>query len=130
MVVVFITINQFSVDFLTSVYVCPKSYVTYTTLSLKVWCMPEVVYNETNLHDEVFTMKVFAVVCEGRRLQLLSMISWEIDGFHLTVGDDCRKLEGHGREMILRRDGDSSLLNDESENELQGCKKPMSRDDP
>ena len=25
--------------------------------------------------------------------------------------------------MILRRDGDSHLVNDESENELQGCKK-------
>ena len=45
-----------------------------------------------NLHGEVFTMKVFAVVCEGRRRQLLSMIWWEIEGFLLTVGDGCRKL--------------------------------------
>ena len=130
MVVDFKAIKQFSMDFVTSVPACPKSYATYATLSLKVWGMREVVYNETNLHGEVFTVKVFAVVCEGRRLQLLSMIWWEIDGFHLTVGDGCRKLGGRGREMILRRDGDSPLVNDESENELQGCKKPMSRDDP
>ena len=115
---------------MTSVHVCPKSYATHATLTLKVWGMREVVYNEMNLHGEVFTVKVFAVVCEGRRLQLLSMIWWEIEGCHLTVGDGCRKLGGHGREMILRRDGDSLLVNDESENELQGCKKPMSRDDP
>ena len=96
----------------------------------KVGGMREVVHNEVNLHGEVFTVKVFAVVCEGRRLQLLSMIWWEIEGFHLTVSDGCRNLGGHGREMILRRDGDSPLVNDESENELQGCKIPMSRDDP
>ena len=30
------------------------------------------------------------------------------------------KLGGHGQEMILREDGDSRLVNDESENELQG----------
>ena len=53
---------QFSVDFVTSVHVCPKSYATYATLSLKVWSMREVVYNEMNLHGEVFTVKVFAVV--------------------------------------------------------------------
>ena len=90
----------------------------------------EVVYNEMNLHGEVITVKVFAVVYEGRRRQLLSMIWWEIEGFLLTLGDGCRKLGDHGREMILRRNGDSRLVNDESENELQGCKKPMSRDDP
>ena len=130
MVVGFVAIKQFSVDFVTSVRVCPKSYATHATLSLKVWGMREVVYNEMNLHGEVFTVKVFAVVCEGRRRQLLSMIWWEIEGFHLTVGDGCRKLGGDGREVILRRDGDSPPVNDESENELQGCKKPMSRDDP
>ena len=48
--------------------------------------MREVVSNEMNLHGEVFTVKVFAVVCEGRRRQLLSMIWWEIEGFLLTVG--------------------------------------------
>ena len=74
MVVGFVAIEQFSVDFVTSVHVCPKSYATYATLSLKVWGMQEVVYNETNLHGEVFTVKVFAVVCEGRRRQLQSMI--------------------------------------------------------
>ena len=30
--------------------------------------------------------------------------------------------------MILRRNGDSHLVNVEFEDELQGCKKPMSRD--
>ena len=74
MVVGFITIKQFSVDFVTSVHVRPKSYATCATLTLKVWGMREVVYNEMNLHGEVFTVKVFAVVCEGRRRQLLSMI--------------------------------------------------------
>ena len=81
MVVGFISIKQFSMVFVTSVHVCPKSYATYATLSLKVWSMREVVYNEMNLHGEVFTVKVFAVVCEGRRRQLLSMILWEIEGF-------------------------------------------------
>ena len=32
--------------------------------------------------------------------------------------------------MILRGDGDSHLVNVEFKSELQGCKKPMSRDDP
>ena len=130
MVVGFVAIDQFSVDSVTSVHVCPKSYATIATLSLKVWCMREIVSNEMNLHGEVFTVKVFSVVCEGRRRQLLSMIWWEIEGFLLTVGDDYRKLGGHCREMILRGDGDTLLVNDESENELQRCKKPMSRDDP
>ena len=113
MVVGFIAINQFSVDFVTSVHGCPKSCATYATLSLKVWGMREVVSNEINLHgEEVFTVNVFAVVCEGRRRQLLSMIWWEIEGFLLTVGDGYRKLGGHGREMILRRDGDSPPVND------------------
>ena len=120
MVVGFIAINQFSVDFVTSVHVGPKSYATYATLLLKVWGMREVVYNEMNLHGEVVTVKVFAVVCVGRRRQLLSMIWWEIEGFLLTVGDGCRKFGDHGQEMILRSDGDSHRVNDESENELQG----------
>ena len=120
MVVGFIAIKQFSVDFVTSVHMCPRRYATHATLSLKVWGMREVVYNEMILHGEVVTVKVFAVVCVGRRRQLLSMIWWEIEGFLLTVGDGCRKLGGHGQEMILRRDGDSCLVNDESENELQG----------
>ena len=49
--------------------------------------MREVVYNEIDLHGEVRT-----------RRPMLSMIWWEIEGFHLTVGDGCRKLGGHGRE--------------------------------
>ena len=125
MVVGFITINQFSVDFVTSVHVCPKSCATYATL---FGGMREVVSNEMNLHGEVFTVRVFAVVCEGRRRQLLSMIWWEIEGFLLTVGNGCRKLGGHGREMILRRDGDSHLVNVESKSELQWCKSLMLRD--
>ena len=117
MVVGFIAINQFSVDSVTSVHVCPKSYATHATLSLKVWGMQEVVSNEILLHGEVFTVKVFAVVCEGRRRQLLSMIWWEIEGFFLIVGDGYRKLGGHGREMIQEfKDG------------LLGCKKSMLRD--
>ena len=70
-----------------------------------------------DLHSEVCT-----------RSPMLSIILWEIEGFQLTVGDGCRKLGGHGREMILLRNGDSHLVNDEFEDELQGCKKPMSRD--
>ena len=31
-------------------------------------------------------------------------------GFYLTVGDGCQKLGGHGREMILRRKGNSHLV--------------------
>ena len=50
-------------------------------LSIKVWGMREVVYNEMNLHGEVFTVNVFAVFREGRRRQLLSMIWWGIEGF-------------------------------------------------
>ena len=88
MVVGFVAIKQFSVDFVTSVHVCPKSCATYETLRLKVWCMREVVSNEMNLHGEVFTVKVFPV-CEGRRRQQLSMIWWEIEGFLLTVFAMC-----------------------------------------
>ena len=81
MVVGFTTIKQFSVDFVTSVHVCPKNCAPHATLSLKVWCMGEVVHNEMNLHGEVFTVKVFVVVCQGRRRQLLSVIWWRIEGF-------------------------------------------------
>ena len=117
MVVGFITINQFSGDFVTSVHVCPKISATHATLSLKVWGMREVVSNEMNL-----------LVCEGRRRQLLSMIWSEIEGFLLKVGDGCRKLGSHSREMILRRDGDSHLVNVEFKNELQWCESTMLRD--
>ena len=100
MVVGFVAINQISVDSVTSVHVYPKSSATHATLSLSVRGLREVVYNEMDLHGEVFTVKVLAVVCEGRRRPMLSTIWWEIEGFHLTVGDGCRKLGGHGREMI------------------------------
>ena len=117
MVVGFVAINQFSMDSVTSVHVCPKSYATHATLSLKIWGMREVMYNEMDLHSEVCT-----------RRPMLSMIWWEIEGFHLTVGDGCWKLGGHGRERILRRNGDSHLVNVEFKDGLMGCKKSMSRD--
>ena len=117
MVVGFAAINQFSMDSVTSVHVCPKSSATHATLSVQVWSMRGVVYNEMDLHGEVCTKR-----------PMLSMIWWEIEGFHLAVRDGCRKLGGHGREMILRRSGDSHLVNFEFEDELQGCKKPLSRD--
>ena len=53
-------------------------------------------------------MKIPFVVCEVRRL-LLSLALLEDKGFHITVKDDCRKLGGHGREMNLRRQGNSHL---------------------
>ena len=81
-----------------------------------------------DLHGEVFTVKVLAVVCEGRRRPMRPMTWWEIEGFYLTIGDGCRKLGGHGREMILRRSGDSRLVDVEFVDELQECKKPMPRD--
>ena len=93
MVVGFVAINQFSMDSVTSVHVCPKSYATHATLSLKVWSMREVVYNEMDLHGEVFTVKVLAVVCEGRRGPMRPMTWWEIEGFHLTVGMAAGNLE-------------------------------------
>ena len=117
MVVGFVANNQFSMDSVTSVHVCPKSYATHATLSLKNWSMRGRVCNEIDLHGEVCT-----------RRPMLSMIWWEIEGFHLTVGDGCRKLGGHGREMILRRSGDSHLVNVEFKDRLLGCKKSMLRD--
>ena len=89
--------------------------------------MREVVYNAMDLHGEVFTVKIPFVVCEVRR-PMLSMAMLEDKGFHLTVGRGRWKLGGHGREMILRSNGDSHLVNVDFEDELQGCKKPMSRD--
>ena len=129
MVVGFVAMNQFSRDPVTSLHVCPKSSATHATLSLKVWGMREVVYNEMDLHGEVFTVKVFAVVCEGRRRPMQPMTWWAIQGCQMkTVGDDCWKLGANGREMILRRNGDSHLVNVEFKAELQRCKEPMSRD--
>ena len=77
--------------------------------------MCEVVSNEILLHAEVFTVIVFVVVCEGRRLQLLSMIWWEMEGFFYGS----RKLGGHSREMILRRNG--------VQRRIVGCQKSMLR---
>ena len=116
-IVGFVAINQFSMDSVTSLHVCPKSYATHATLSVKVWGMREVVCNEMDLHGEVCT-----------RRPMLSIIWWEIEGFHLTVGDGCRKLGGHGRQIILRRNGDSHLVNVEFKDGLLGCKKSTLRD--
>ena len=60
MVVGFILLKQFSVDFVTSVCMCVRRILPLTrlSLSLKVWGMREVVYNEMNLHGEVFTVNV------------------------------------------------------------------------
>ena len=128
MVVGFVAIHQFSLDFVTSVHVCPKSYATHVTFVSRSSGYARGGVQRENLHGEVFTVKVFAVVCEGRRRQLLSMIQWEIEGFLMTVGDGYRKLGGHGREMILRRNGDSHLVNVEFKDGLLGCKKSMMRD--
>ena len=71
---------------------------------LKVWGTRKVMYNAVDLHGEVFTVKIPFVVCEVRR-PMLSMAMLEDKGFHLTVGDGCRKVGGHGREMSLRKKG-------------------------
>ena len=77
---------------------------------LKVWGMREVVYNAMDLHGKVFTVRVpFGVVCEVRR-PLLSLAMLDDKGFHLTVKDGCWKLGGHGREINLRRQGNSYLV--------------------
>ena len=76
MVVGFVAINQFSMDSVTSVHVCPKGSATHATLSLKVWGVREVVCNEMDLHVEVRT-----------RRPMLSMICWGMEGFHLTSSD-------------------------------------------
>ena len=130
-----VAINQLSMDGVHSLvvysgafaHVCPKSYATHATLRallecwrgfhlrsasgkmLKVWSLREVVCNAMDLHGEVFTVKIPFVVCEVRR-PLLSLAMLEDKDFHLTVKGGCWKLGGHGREMILRRQGNSNLL--------------------
>ena len=127
-----VAINQLSMDGAHSlvvdsgahVHVCPKSYATHATLQalpecwrgsdlrsasgkmLKVWGMREVVHNAMDLHGEVFTVKIPFFVCEVRR-PLLSLSMLEDKDFHLSVKDGCQKLGGHGRETILRRQGNS-----------------------
>ena len=129
------TINQLSMDGAHSlvvdsgayVHVCPKSYATHATLQplperrrgldlrsasgkmLKVWGLREVAYNALDLHGKVFTVKIPFVVCAVRR-PLLSLAMLEDKGFHMTVHDGCRKLGGHGREMNLRRQGNSYFV--------------------
>ena len=66
MVVGFAAINQFSMDSVTSVHVCPKSSATHATLSVQVWSMRGVVYNEMDLHGEVCTKR-----------PMLTMIWWD-----------------------------------------------------
>ena len=127
-----VAINQLSMDGAHNlvvdsgayVHVCPKSYATHVTLQalptcwrgldlrsasgkmLKVWGMREVVYNAMDLHGKEITVKIAFVVREVRR-PLLSMAMLEDKGFHLTVKDGCQKLGGRGREINLRRRGNS-----------------------
>ena len=96
---------------------------------LKVWRTREVVYNAMDLHGKVFTVKISYVVCEVSR-PLLSLAILEDKGFHLTVKDGCRKLGGHGREMILQRQGNSYLVGVEFRVGLLECKKTMLRGPP
>ena len=96
---------------------CPKSSATHATLSLKVCGMRGVVYNEMDLHGEAFI-----------RRPTLFMALLKDEDFHVTVGDGCRKLGSHGREMILRKSGDTHLVNVEFKDGLVGCKKSMFRD--
>ena len=115
------------VDSGANVHVCPKSYATHATLKalpacwrsldlrsasgkmLKVWRMREVVYNTIDLHGKVFSVKIPFVVCQVRR-PLLSLAMLEDKGFHLTVKNGFRKLGGHGREINLRRQRNSYLV--------------------
>ena len=62
-----------------------------------------------DLHVKVFTLKIPFVVCKVRR-PLVSLAMLEDEGFHLTVKDGCWKLGGHGREMSLRKQGNSYLV--------------------
>ena len=128
-------------------HVCPKSYATDATLEalpacwrgldlrsksgkmLKVWGMREVVYNAMDLHGKVFTVRIPFVVCALQR-PLLSLAMLEDKGFHLTVKDGCRKLGGHGREINLRRQGNSCLVDVEFQGGLLECEKSMLRGPP
>ena len=96
---------------------------------LKDWGMREVVHNAIELHGEVFTVKIPFVVCEVRR-PLLSMATLEHKGFHLTDKDGCRKLGGHGREICLRRQGNSYLVDVEFKGGLLESKTSMLRGPP
>ena len=130
-----VAINQISMDGAHSlvvnsgayVDVCPRSLTTHVSLQalrgcwrrldlrpasvkmLKVWGMREVAFNAMDQHRKVFSVMIPFVVCEVRR-PLLSMTMLEDKGFHLTVFGDCRKLGGHGREMTLRRQGNSYFV--------------------
>ena len=81
-----------SPDSVTSVHVCPKSSATHATLSPEVRGLRGVVYNEMDLHGKVCTKR-----------PMLSTTWWVIEGFHLTVGDGCLKLGGHGRDGSAKR---------------------------
>ena len=123
------------------VHVCPKSYAAHVTPQalpacwrgldlrsasgkmLKVWGMREVVFNAMDLHGKVFTVRIFFEV----RRPLLSLVMLEDKGFHLTVKDDWRKFGGHGREINLRRQGNSYLLDVEFRGGLLECEKSMLR---
>ena len=143
-----VAINQLSMDGAHSlvvdsrayVHVCPKSCAAHTTLEalpacwrgldlrpasgkmLKVWRMREVVYSAMDLHGKVFTVRIPFVVCEVRR-PLLSLAMLQDRGFHLTVKDGCRKVGRHGREINLRRQRNSYLVDVEFQGGLLECEK-------
>ena len=62
-----------------------------------------------DLHGEVYLVKIPIFVFEIRRT-LLSLAILEDKGSLLTVKDDSEKLGGHGREMMMSRQGISFLV--------------------
>ena len=58
------------------------------------------------------------------------MAMLENKGFHLTVKDGCWKLGGHGREISLRRQRNSYLVDVEFRGGLLECEKTMLRGTP
>ena len=134
------------VDSRAFVYVCSTSCATHRDFALRecwrgvdlrsasgkmlyVWGIREVVYNVMDLHGKASTVKIPFVVCEAQR-PLLSLAMLEDKGFQLTVGDGCQKLGGHGREMILRRQGNSNLVDVEFRSGLLECNRTMLRAPP
>ena len=100
-----------------------------TGSSISMWQDAQSLYNAMDPHGEVFTVKTPFVGCEVRR-PMLSMAMLEEKGLHLTVGDGCQKLGGHGREIIPRRKGNSYLVDVEFKDGLLGCEESMLRGPP
>ena len=82
-----------------------------------------------DLHGKVFIERMPFVVWEVRR-PLLSLAMLEDKGFHLTVKDGCRDLGGHRREINLRRQGNSYLVDVEFWGGLLECENSMLRGPP